>query len=64
MEIYNRHSFRLEITSLEEFAAFVAIIRGSNLDDPKLLELTAKLQKSTKQLSDAEKANAKHSGAT
>lgn len=54
----DRHSFRLEINSLEEFIAFVAVIRGDDPGDQKLLEMTARLKQSTKALSDAEHADA------
>jgi hypothetical protein len=50
----HRPSFHLEITSLEEFAAFVAILRGDDLST--LPELTARLKKSTQALAAAETA--------
>lgn len=47
--------FRLTITSLEQFAAFIAIIRNDDLE--KLPEMTARLRASTTALADAEQAN-------
>jgi hypothetical protein len=44
LEHHDSH-FRLEITSLEEFAHFVAIIRSEELDADKLHELTVRLTK-------------------
>lgn len=59
MDTYDRRSFRIEINSLEEFAAFVMLIRGGkDLNEQKLQELTAKLRTATKALSDAEQADA------
>jgi hypothetical protein len=50
--------FVLEFDSIAEFATFVAIIRGIDFgDDAKLQEMTARLKKSTKALSDAERAS-------
>ena len=58
MDPFERHRFHIEINSLEEFAAFVALIRGKDLTDQKLQELTARLRKATTALSDAETADA------
>ena len=49
--------FRLEITSLEEFATFISIIRSEELDADKIAALTARLNKSTQPLADAIQAN-------
>ncbi len=51
--------FHLEINSLEAFAAFCALIRGEDLDDDKIRELTARLTKATAVLSAAEQADRK-----
>jgi hypothetical protein len=49
--------FTLEFDSMAEFAIFVAILRGIDFgDDAKLQEMTARLKKSTKVLTDAERA--------
>jgi hypothetical protein len=50
----HRQSFHLEITGLEEFATFVAILRGDDLST--LPALTAKLRHSTEALAAAEAA--------
>jgi hypothetical protein len=47
-----RETFRLVITSLEELATFIALIRNDDLD--ALPALTAKLRASTTNLADAE----------
>jgi hypothetical protein len=49
-----RSNFHLEINSLEDFVAFVAIVRGTDLTH--LAELTARLTKSTHALAAAEVA--------
>jgi uncharacterized protein YdgA (DUF945 family) len=46
--------FRLEITSIEEFAHFVAIIRAEELDAEALNALTARLNKKSAALKAAE----------
>jgi hypothetical protein len=51
-----RPTFHLEINSLEDFVALVAIVRGTDLT--QLAELTAKLTKSTQALAAAETAAA------
>jgi hypothetical protein len=45
----------LEFSSLADFAAFIQLVRGGDLDETKLAEVTAKLRKSTKVLLDTEK---------
>lgn len=50
----SRPSFHLEITSLEDFIALVAIVRGTDL--VHLAELTAQLARSTHALAAAEAA--------
>lgn len=50
--------FTLQINSIEDFAAFVALVRGEALDADKLLAMTAALKKSTTALSHAEQADA------
>lgn len=47
--------FRLEISNLEDFIAFVAIIQGEDFD--KIKELTKRLNKSTEDLLAAQKEN-------
>ena len=53
--------FHLEITSLEEFAVFCALIRGEGdvLEEGKLQALVAKLHGASDALAAAEKADAK-----
>ena len=46
--------FTLVIRSFEEFAAFVALVRGNDLNDPKLAAALAKLKHSTAALKAAE----------
>ena len=50
-----RQRFHLEINSIEDLAAFVALIRGEDLT--KLQEMTARLSGATQALSDAERAD-------
>jgi hypothetical protein len=54
----NTHEFHFEIHSLSAFAAFVAILRGDDLDDATLRALTVRLTQATTALSEAEKAAA------
>jgi hypothetical protein len=49
--------FRLEITSLDEFATFIAIIRAEELDGDTLKSLAARLNRSTHALDAAIQAD-------
>jgi len=51
--------FRLEINSIEEFAAFCALIRGEVLEGDALEALAAKLRESSTALAAAEAADKK-----
>jgi len=42
-----RPVFHFEINSFAEFAAFVALIRGEDLDDQQLARMAARLQTAT-----------------
>jgi hypothetical protein len=46
-----RHGFHLEITSIEEFTAFVALIRG----DTSSAETVAAITRATQKISDVDK---------
>jgi hypothetical protein len=50
--------FHFEIRSLAAFAAFIALIRSTDIDDATLAKLTAQLVQTTTALSEAEKADA------
>ncbi len=58
MESYERDDlcdFHLEIHSLETFIAFVAVLRNETLDSAKILEMTAHLRASNRDLAAAER---------
>ena len=59
LEHHDGH-FRLEITSIEEFAHFVAIIRSEELDADALKSLTARLNKKSAALKAAEEGAQTH----
>jgi len=51
-----REMFELRITSIEDFMAFVAVIKGENLDMQKLKAFTKELNKDSSILIEAENA--------
>lgn len=51
---HGQQSFRLEITSLHDFLAFVAAIRGEDLDLEKLAAFTDRLNRKSAALLAAE----------
>jgi hypothetical protein len=55
-------TFHLEIDSLEEFAVFLALVRGELLEEDRLKALIAKLHAASDSLAAAEKADAKPTG--
>jgi len=50
--------FKLQLEGLQTFNDFVAIVRGKDLNDRQLREMTARLSDGTTGLSDAEQADA------
>jgi benzoyl-CoA reductase/2-hydroxyglutaryl-CoA dehydratase subunit BcrC/BadD/HgdB len=50
----HRHSFRLEINSLEEFKEFCELLRDDTLDDERLQALADKLHRSADALAKAQ----------
>lgn len=57
MDTQHSHGFNLTINSLQDFAAFVAIIRGEDIDNDRIKAMTASLNASSEELAKAE-ANA------
>ena len=55
-------TFHLEIDSLEEFAVFLALVRGDALEEDQLRALVAKLHGASDALAAAEKADEKPRG--
>jgi hypothetical protein len=62
MWMLNQDRFHLEITSIEEFVIFVALIRGETLEEDKLKALVAKLHAASDTLAAAEQADEKPHG--
>ena len=50
-------TFHLEIDSMEEFAVFLALVRGDALDEDRLKALVARLHGASDALAAAEKAD-------